>query len=199
MIKEEGLSSETKTSREYQNIRNGEPYGSIYRDTVKLDTRNKIVYQDGPSHDRTGATFWKTCTHTWMSNVPVPFRYRTWHTNFPRDTLYEYRAYYPEGYTALRNMAASAVTGLSPKSAAEMLHAAQYAMEGRLNQTLLPITDLVQLVRKVDGLGSIDALFTSILAPFRTKPKTFGDLVKKGLRRRFGPKVWVPDAVADDH
>lgn len=191
ITKQEGSTSTRVKARTVVYFVGGQPVGSSYSEYIKIPNVNRIVYGEGAPYDRTGATNWKPCTHTWQAaRNPTPFVYDAWHTSYPNTTRTRNYAYYPEGYEAFRQMAASAIRQVKRPTAAEMLHAAQYAMEGRLNQTLLPITDLVQLVRKVDGLGSIDALFTSILAPFRAKPATFGDLVKKvsgaDLARKFG-------------
>lgn len=191
IVKVEGSNSSRVLSREIIDYDGDSPTGRVSKQYINIANTNRIEYEEGPAHDRTGATNWKSCTHTWLAaRSPAPFEYDAWHTSFPGTSKTYNVAYYPLGYNSLREMAASAYARVKPRTSAEMLHAAQYVMEGRLNQTLLPITDLVQLVRKVDGLGSIDALFTSILAPFRAKPKSFGDLVKKvsgaDLARKFG-------------
>lgn len=191
IVKTEGSPKSRVKSRTVTYFVGAQPNGSSYSEYINIPNVNRIEYEEGSPHDRTGATNWKSCTHSWQSaKGQAPFVYDAWHTDRPATTRVRNVAYYPDGYNTFQQMAARAVRQVKRPTTAEMLHAAQYVMEGRLNQTLLPITDLVQLARKVDGLGSIDALFTSILAPFRAKPKSFGDLIKKisgaDLARKFG-------------
>lgn len=175
------------------------------------NTTNTITYEEGPAHLRDGATNWKACNHYWALNPNRGFvSGRVWNS---QDSRPPYGAvwYLPGNTQYFQQKAQSATSRLKPKTDSEMLHEATYVMEGRLNQTLLPITDLIQLVRKVDGLGSGDALLTSLLAPFRTKPKNLSELIKKAagadLARKFGVQtLWKTmtdalkqGAVVDNH
>lgn len=160
--------------------------GQVSRSVQTVNWSNRIEYDDGPIHHPDGSTNWKRCVHTWnqsLSPCGLRGRMRNRWDSYLVDWLYPswntWGSYVRSGYSRVK-----------PATAAEMLHEAEYAMQGRLNQTLLPITDLVQLFRKVDGLGAADAIMTSLLAPFRAKPKTWSDLVKKvagaDLARKFG-------------
>lgn len=161
---------------------------------------NTITYAEGPSHHPDGATNWKECTHTWVfPREPLNLSGLTWDRYGQK---VEWEQIWPSPPSWCQDLASSETRRVKPPTSAELLHAAQYAMEGRLSQTLLPVTDLIQLVRKVDGLGSADALLTSLLAPFRAKPKTWSDLMKKvagaDLARKFGVNtLWqtITDAI----
>lgn len=166
-------------------------YGSIARPITTVYRLNKIDYEDGPLYWSDHSAYWKSCVHTWdfpktLCNLKGRIIDRSWS---PGTADVEW--YLPSGdIRALQQKLSSLQARVTPASDAEMLHEAEYTMQGRLEQTLLPITDLIQLVRKVDGLGSADAILTSLLAPFRAKPKTWSDLVKKvagaDLARKFG-------------
>lgn len=153
-------------------------------------TTNTITYEEGPAHLRDGATNWKACTHYWAINPKRgSVTGKVWNSQDSRPPISAVW-YLPGSLQFYQSKAQSATSRVTPRTDSEMLHEAQYVMEGRLNQTLLPITDLIQLVKKVDGLSSGNALLTSLLAPFRTKPKNLSELIKKAagadLARKFG-------------
>lgn len=153
---------------------------------------NRIEYEEGRSHNPDGSARWKACTHTWM------VRNRMSLTGLVKDAyggIHTCAWFYPGTMGVYQNKASQATARVKTATLAEMFHAAEYVMEGRLNQTLLPFTDLFQLCRKVDGLGPMDAVMTSLLAPFRTKPKNLSELVKKlagaDLAWKFGVKTLI--------
>lgn len=172
-------------STKYYHVNSGAHHQSIQT----VGWVNRIEYDDGYRYHPNGATNWKRCLHTWNQSLkPSGLTGRFWDSTYLYET-YEAEWLYPS-WNTWGSYVRSGYGKVKPATDAEMLHEAEYALEGRLNQTLLPITDLIQLVRKVDGLGSADALLTSLLAPFRAKPKTWSDLVKKvsgaDLARKFG-------------
>lgn len=172
-------------SIKYYHVNNGTHSQSIQT----VNWVNRIEYDDGYRYHPDGSTNWKQCVHTWNQSLkPAGITGRFWDSTYKYDT-YEVVWDYPS-WNTWGPYVRSGYDRVKPATDAEMLHEAEYTLEGRLNQTLLPFTDLFQLFKKVDGLGSADALLTSLLAPFRAKPKTWSDLVKKvagaDLARKFG-------------
>lgn len=165
--------------------------GSVRELVTTCHTLNRIDYDDGPVYWPDHSSYWKSCEHVWtFPKNRCDLRGRVTNRQWWFRTV-DVEWLLPGGdISALQRRLTALTARVKPAVAAEMLHEAEYVMQGRLTQTMLPITDLIQLVRKVDGLGSVDALLTSLLAPFRAKPKTWSDLVKKvagaDLARKFG-------------
>lgn len=186
LVKEQGSSSGSKVVLEWTS---GSNHGTQVSTFSNL---NRIEYGEGRSHNPDGSSRWKACTHTWM------VRSRLALSGEVRDAYGGYHSinwFYPGSMGVYQDKASRATARVKTATLAEMFHAAEYVMEGRMSQTLLPFTDLFQLCRKVEGLGPMDAVMTSLLAPFRTKPKNLSELVKKlagaDLAWKFGVKTLI--------
>jgi hypothetical protein len=96
--------------------------------------------------------------------------------------------------TAIKSLN-SVVEQVRPLTDAELFHEAEHKFAQHAFRTYLPLTDLVQLTRKVDGIGPIDSLFASLLAPFRGV-KNLAQLVKASAGADLAWKFAVKTTVA---
>lgn len=171
-------------------------YGStLVNQIADFDTRNTISYEGGARFNPDGKSIWKYCVHrSHLGPERWNLRWRSLYTS----PVYQDRrcvTYFPDGAQQTIKTLNSVVERVKPLTDAELLHEAEHKFAQVAFRTYMPITDLVQLSRKVDGLGPIDALFTSLLAPFRGV-KTLAQLIKASAGADLAWKFAVKPTIA---
>lgn len=174
LTKSQGSSASSVVTR-VVTARPGYSYPLEVTNTLKIDDRNIITYDEGPMHNADWSMRWKKCQHTWYCGTSGVLTYR--HHLDRWQGLYTH--YVPEYFQQMAPQLRRWQSVSMPSDDALLANVVD-EFQGRLRGTELPLTDVYQLYSSVKKSGNpAKDLVQPFHDLFRRKPKNLRDLIKK--------------------